>query len=113
MNVNMGSIVTEDIGQPWVDLQSILGRNVDRNRLTGLVLNELLSAIEQFRHSGLSPFLDEWRARDICQDQLVELHFPDRIQHGVARGIDDNGALLLENKGVVKPYHAGEVSLRY
>ena len=113
MNVNMGSIATEDIGQPWVDLQSILSRNVDRNRLAGLILNELLNAIEQFRHSGLSPFLVEWRARDVCHDQLVELHFPDRIQQGIARGIDDNGALLLENEGVVKPYHAGEVSLRY
>ena len=94
MNVNMGSMTTEEIGQPWVDLQSILGQNLDRNQLTSLILSELLDAMQQFQHSGLSPFLVEWRARDICHDQLVELHFPDRIQQGIARGIDNSGALL-------------------
>lgn len=113
MNVNMGSLTVEEIGQPWVDLQSILGRNPDRNQLAGLILSELLDAMAQFQSSGLSAFLAEWRARDICRDQPVELHFPDRVQHGIARGIDNSGALLLETEGVVKPYHAGEVSLRY
>ena len=113
MNVNMGSIKTEEIGQPWVDLQSILGRDLDRNQLAGLILSELVDAMDQFQRSGLSPFLADWRARDVCRDQLVELHFPDRVEHGIARGIDSSGALLLESEGVVKPYHAGEVSLRY
>ena len=113
MNVNMNSITVEEIGQPWVDLQSILGRIVDRNQLAGLILRELLDAIALFQRSGLSAFLAEWRVRDVCRDQLVELHFPDRVQHGIARGIDSSGALLLETDGVVKPYHAGEVSLRY
>ena len=113
MNVNMNSITVEEIGQPWVDLQSILGRIVDRNQLAGLILRELLDAIALFQRSGLSAFLAEWRSRDVCRDQIVELHFPDRVQHGIARGIDSSGALLLETDGVVKPYHAGEVSLRY
>ena len=113
MNVNMNSTTVEEIGQPWVDLQSILGRSVDRNQLAGLILSELLDAMALFQRSGLSAFLAEWRARDICRDQLVELHFPDRVQHGIARGIDNSGALLLESEGVIKPYHAGEVSLRY
>lgn len=113
MNVNMDSITTEEIEQPWVDLKTILGQNLDRNKLAAVILSELLEAMDQFQDSGLSPFLAEWRARDICRDQLVELHFPDRVQQGIARGIDLNGALLLESEGVVKPYHAGEVSLRY
>jgi BirA family biotin operon repressor/biotin-[acetyl-CoA-carboxylase] ligase len=113
MNVNMDSVTIEEIGQPWVDLQSILGRNLDRNHLAGLILSELLDAIVQYQRSGLSAFLAEWRARDICRDQSVELHFPDRVEYGVARGIDNSGALLLESNGVVKPYYAGEVSLRY
>ena len=113
MNVNMDSITTEEIGQPWVDLKTILGQNLDRNKLAAVILSELLEAMDQFQDSGLSPFLAEWRTRDICRDQLVELHFPDKVQQGIARGIDLNGALLLESEGVVKPYHAGEVSLRY
>lgn len=113
MNVNMDAKTAEEIGQPWVDLRSILGRNIDRNQLAALVLSELLNAMEQFQHSGIRPFVAEWSARDRCRDQLVELHFPDRVIQGVARGIDSAGALLLESKGVVKSYHAGEVSLRF
>ena len=113
MNVNMDPMTAEEIDQPWVDLRSILGRNIDRNQLAAVILSELMNALEQFQSSGLTPFIDEWRARDVCRDQLVELHFPDRVQQGIARGIDSAGAILLESDGVVKPYHAGEVSLRY
>ena len=113
MNVNMGTINSEAIGQPWVDLQTILGRYLERNRLAGLLLDELLCAATQFQQSGLAPFLAEWRSHDICRNRLVELHFPNAVQEGIARGIDNHGALLLEIEGVVRPYHAGEVSLRY
>ena len=113
MNVNMDPVTTEEIGQPWVDLQSILGRSIDRNQLAGVILSELFKAIDQFQRSGLAPFLAEWRAMDICRDKLVELHFPDRVQSGIARGIDSSGAFLLEDEGIVRPCHAGEVSLRF
>ncbi len=113
MNVNMDTFATELIDQPWVDLQSILGRNVDRNHLAGLILTELINVMDLFQSSGVSPFLAEWRARDLCLGKLVELHFPDRVQSGIARGIDNNGALLLEIDGSIKPYHAGELSLRF
>ena len=113
VNVNMGSISSEVIGQPWVDLQTIMGCYLERNQLAGMLLDELLRAVTLFQQSGLTPFLAEWRSHDICRDHLVELHFPNAVQEGIARGIDNHGALLLETEGVVKPYHAGEVSLRY
>ena len=31
---------------------------------------------------------------------------------GIARGVDVNGALLIERDGVTDRYHAGEVSVR-
>lgn len=112
MNVNMHDIDDVYIDQPWVDLQTIVGERIERNQLAGMLLQELVSTLKQFQQSGLQPFLTEWRARDICRNRPVELHFPDSIQQGVARGIDNHGALLLEKNGIVKPYHAGEVSLR-
>ena len=113
INVNMDSITKEEIGQPWVDMQSILGQHLDRNRIAALILKELLVAVDQYQRLGLAPFLPEWRARDICRDKLVELHFPNKILSGTARGVDNSGALLLERDGVITPYHAGEVSLRF
>ena len=113
MNVNMGAISPQVIDQPWVDLQTILGHYQERNRLAGILLNELVLAVTEYQQTGLASFLAEWRARDVCRDCPVELHFPNSVQQGIARGIDDHGAFLLETDGVIKPYHAGEVSLRY
>jgi len=113
MNVNMGAFSPQVIDQPWVDLQTILGRYQERNRLAGILLSEVVLAVTEYQQTGLTSFLAEWRARDICRDCPVELHFPNSVQQGIARGIDDHGAFLLETDGVIKPYHAGEVSLRY
>ena len=112
INVNMGVIDPEDIDQPWVDLQTILGHHLNRNQLTGMLLEELLQIVIGFQQSGLEPFLAEWQVRDICRNCPIELHFPNRVLQGIARGIDNQGALLVETGGVVRPYHSGEVSLR-
>jgi BirA family biotin operon repressor/biotin-[acetyl-CoA-carboxylase] ligase len=112
MNVNMDAIHSKVIDQPWVDLQTIKGKVIERNQLAGVLLDELLHGIACFQKSGLGSFLAEWREHDICLNCPVELHFPDRVQQGIARGIDEHGALLLETDGVVTPFNAGEVSLR-
>lgn len=112
INVNMRDINDVAIDQPWVDLQTIVGERIERSQLAAMLLDELVHAVTLFQQSGLPPFLVEWRARDMCRNRQVELHFPDRVQPGIGRGVDNHGALLLESEGVIKPYHAGEVSLR-
>ncbi len=112
MNVNMEAVDANAIDQPWVDLQTIQGRHIDRNLLAGVLLDELIQAVSSFQQSGLASFLSEWREHDICLNCPVALHFPNRVQQGIARGIDADGALLLETDGIITPYHAGEVSLR-
>lgn len=110
LNANMPAAVRES---SWVDVQTILAQTVDRDRLSGLLLAELFALLEQFQREGLTPLLPEWRQRDVSRNRAVTLHFPDQVLHGIARGINGEGALLLETDGIVKPWHAGEVSLRH
>lgn len=112
LNVNMGEQASVDIDQPWVDLHTVLGHRSDRNQLAGMLLSELIEVIEQFQLSGLEPFISEWQKYDATCNKQVELHFPNTVLHGISRGINSQGALLLEVDGEIRPYHAGEVSLR-
>ncbi|HFD80048.1 MAG TPA: bifunctional biotin--[acetyl-CoA-carboxylase] ligase/biotin operon repressor BirA [Gammaproteobacteria bacterium] len=112
INLRMPAGAARDIDQPWADL-SQAGVVVERNRLAGLVLQSLVRAIDEFAKEGLSAFMDEWRRMDLVTGRAVTL----RRDHGeaisgVACGIDERGAILIESAGATRSYHAGEVSLR-
>jgi BirA family biotin operon repressor/biotin-[acetyl-CoA-carboxylase] ligase len=113
LNVGMEGHPGIDIDRPWVDLRTVLGHTPDRNRLTGNLLDTLIRVISEFQQHGLSDFLSEWREYDVTCNKPVELQFIEGSRRGIARGIDQQGALLLEMNGKVRAYHAGEVSLRY
>ena len=42
----------------------------------------------------------------------VKLIIGDKEIFGISRGIDKQGALLLEQDGIIKPWMGGEISLR-
>jgi BirA family biotin operon repressor/biotin-[acetyl-CoA-carboxylase] ligase len=111
INLQMRDTVADEINQSWINLQEA-GVNIDRNQLTVMLLRELRSALQQFELEGLSAFLPRWRKLDNFLDRPVRLIIGDRIVEGVERGIDQQGALLLEYDGVIKPYIGGEISLR-
>jgi BirA family biotin operon repressor/biotin-[acetyl-CoA-carboxylase] ligase len=112
VNFNLPQPAAGLIDQPWADL-SQYGAGIDRNLLTGRILENLVCAIDDFREHGLDTFMDEWNRHDAIAGRAVQLRGQQRlIASGVARGIDTQGALLIEHDGVTANYHAGEVSLR-
>jgi len=60
----------------------------------------------------LTPFISRWHALDNFIDRPVKLLIGEQQIFGTARGIDQQGALLLEQNGVIKPFIGGEISLR-
>ncbi len=111
LNVNMQDCDV-NIDQPWVDLHEIKGEPVSRNRVAGVLLNELMHVTHEFQQNGLSPFLDEWAAADAYAGQTVLIHMADEHIPGEARGIDASGAILVETEAGLRRFHSGEVSLR-
>lgn len=111
INLKMREPATDTINQGWINLQEA-GVNIDRNELTATLLKEVRSALVHFEKEGLTPFIARWRGLDNFLDRPVKLLIGDQEIHGVERGIDPQGALLLEQDGVIKPYIGGEISLR-
>ncbi|WP_413736596.1 bifunctional biotin--[acetyl-CoA-carboxylase] ligase/biotin operon repressor BirA [Sodalis sp. RH21] len=99
------------INQGWINLQEA-GIEIDRNILAATLVNELRQALPLFEQDGFAPFQKRWQMLDNYYNRPVKLLIGEREIKGIARGINAQGALLLEQDGEVKPYLGGEISLR-
>ncbi|WP_145553655.1 bifunctional biotin--[acetyl-CoA-carboxylase] ligase/biotin operon repressor BirA [Yersinia canariae] len=111
INLSMRESTTNVINQDWINLQEA-GVIIDRNKLTAEILSELRLAVVKFENEGLAAFISRWREMDNYLDRPVKLIIGNQEIFGIARGIDQQGALLLEQDGNVKSYIGGEISLR-
>lgn len=113
INVRLSEATRGLIAQPATDLESACGSCPDRNVVLARVLVELDLALEAFGRDGFGPLRAEWQRRHAHQDRRVALALPDGSSvGGVARGVADDGALLLETRAGVQRHHSGEISLR-
>ncbi len=113
VNVRLSQAVRERINQPASDLETACGGPLDRNRVLALLLRQLRDALGTFSRTGLAPFRDDWHRYHAHQDQMVTLILPDaRRERGCARGVAEDGALLIETSSGLRRYHSGEISLR-
>lgn len=111
INLAMYNTNIDFINQKWISLQAA-GISIDRNALAATLLNKLRYAMKQFENDGLTPFVAHWGALDNFMNRPVKLCIGDQHIFGTARGIDQNGALLLEQKGVITSFINGDISLR-
>jgi BirA family biotin operon repressor/biotin-[acetyl-CoA-carboxylase] ligase len=102
------------IEQAWTDLERVTdGAPPSRNRLVGLLLDELLTALADYGQHGLRAYLDEWRARHCYQGRRVTLHIGDAAIRGVTAGVNDEGLLVLDcEEGGRRAFASGDVRLR-
>lgn len=76
------------------------------------ITNALRKAFVQFEKQGLSAFIERWKSLDNFIDRRVKLIIGDKEIFGIAKGINEQGALLLEQNNKIVPYIGGEISLR-
>jgi BirA family biotin operon repressor/biotin-[acetyl-CoA-carboxylase] ligase len=113
INVRLSKAVRRRIDQPASDLETACGRPFDRNVVLAQMLIDLTSVLEAFAHTGFAPLRGEWQREHAWQDRGVSVTLPDgRCESGVARGVDERGALIVAAQGGLRRYHSGEVSLR-
>lgn len=111
INLAMRSAEATQINQGWINLQEA-DVNIDRNELAAKLINSLRDALSVFEVDGLKPFITRWAALDNFINRPVKLLIGEREVHGIARGVDDQGGLLLEQDGQIKSWIGGEISLR-
>ncbi|NIE72850.1 biotin--[acetyl-CoA-carboxylase] synthetase [Pantoea sp. ICBG 1758] len=111
INLGMRGEGTSEINQGWINLQEA-GVTIDRNQLAASIINSLRAALPLFERDGLAPFIQRWEKLDNFINRPVKLLVGEREVYGIARGIDKQGGLLLEQEEVIKSWVGGEISLR-
>lgn len=112
LNLNMPEQIAGSIDQQWTDLQSHYGNAIDRNKLSAYLIHYLLQRLEQLNAEGLSSMVAQWHEQDFYLNKKVKLLTGERVTKGICRGINNQGALMLEIEGELKAIYGGEVSLR-
>ncbi|MRS17523.1 bifunctional biotin--[acetyl-CoA-carboxylase] ligase/biotin operon repressor BirA [Enterobacteriaceae bacterium RIT691] len=111
INLAMRRVESDVVNQGWINLQEA-GIKIDRNTLAVRLIKELRSALQLFEQEGLTPWLSRWEKLDNFIHRPVKLIIGEKEIVGISRGIDVQGALLLEQDGIIKPWMGGEISLR-
>lgn len=107
INLMMPLSTPDVIDKAWTKLG-----NIDRNQLVAKLISFLSDTMVKFEQSGLISFIHEWNALDNFINRQVKLIMGDKIIYGIAKGINEQGAILLDQEGGIKPYIGGEISLR-
>jgi BirA family biotin operon repressor/biotin-[acetyl-CoA-carboxylase] ligase len=113
INVRLSATTRARIGQAAADLETACEAAPDRNLLLASVLVELDRVLDAFGRDGFAPLREEWQRRHAQQGKRVTLTLGDGARvSGTARGVAEDGALLLETGTGTQHYHSGEISLR-
>ena len=111
INVAMSGAQADGIDQAWISLNEAIGANASRNALAAALLDHLHNVLSRFEYEGFAPFAAQWSALDLTRDQPVQISGTPTIT-GIARGVDDIGALIVESDSERRAVHSGDVSLR-
>jgi BirA family biotin operon repressor/biotin-[acetyl-CoA-carboxylase] ligase len=113
LNVNIADRLDVGVGSEWahqpVDLMRLVGEPPARELLAGTLMEHLYRVFRRFDEHGLAAFTDEWRKHDWLRGREIAVDMPDREVTGIAAGVDDSGALLVETSAGKVPVISGSI----
>ncbi len=116
LNVAMPVTTATAIDQEWTDVASVAKRSAiscpGRNELLAAMLNEILPLINEFEAQGFAIWREPWQALDANAGKDVVMSSGGEKMAGIARGVNERGALQLETTLGMKSVFGGEISLR-
>ena len=90
------------------------GKQWNREKILAEFLNSFETVFNEWERAGgtLRPFMEYWNRHDLLAGKAIVIKQGEQMEEGVARGIDDEGRLLLETAIGMKLIHAGDVHLK-
>jgi BirA family biotin operon repressor/biotin-[acetyl-CoA-carboxylase] ligase len=113
--IGIGLNLCSPDGIPAAGLADCLPLMPPRDELLVAILLELQRALAVLEAHGFAALRHEWQTRHAYQDCAVNLQDSGCVKaEGICRGVDDEGALLLEIPGTIElsRFFAGDLSLR-
>lgn len=116
LNLHMAASQAGAVTQPWINLADALQQEgrppVSRNLLAAKLLQSLQALLRGYPEQGFAGVAAQWAALDACRDRPVHILQGDAQRLAIARGVDAEGALLVDVDGMRERLLSGEVSLR-
>jgi BirA family biotin operon repressor/biotin-[acetyl-CoA-carboxylase] ligase len=114
INVRLPASARKRLAEEGVDAVDLaaLGPPPARNALAAALVAELSNALGEYGARGLAAFAAEWQDADALAGRTIAVLHGGQTLHGRARGVDSDGALLLEVDGAPRRIVSGEVSVR-
>ncbi|MDD3845539.1 MAG: biotin--[acetyl-CoA-carboxylase] ligase [Syntrophorhabdaceae bacterium] len=111
LNVNMGpEDMDKDIKAKATSLLMETKKIYERPRVCGILLSNLERYYGLFKKDGARAICDIWEERAQIRGKHLEINQMGEVFIGTARGIDRDGAILLDIMGVTKKILAGDVN---
>lgn len=113
LGINVRMSIAQGIDQPWISLHERMGpKTPSRNLLAARIAERWVAMLGRFAREGFAPFAQEWRKLDLTAQKPVTVHNDGSSYEGIARGVDETGALQVDAGGERKRLLSGEVSVR-
>jgi BirA family biotin operon repressor/biotin-[acetyl-CoA-carboxylase] ligase len=115
LNVALGTALLEQIaatGLAPIDLASAGLKGAQRNAVAAGLISSFVEGLLEFERDGLKGFVQRWMDADVLRGRPITVTGSEGFTKGVARGIDLEGALLVETPQGLLRFISGDVSVR-
>lgn len=113
LNLDNAQGIEVEAEQPVAALSEAIGEHAgERNKLLAQISAAMAHVCDQFTEYGFQAFLPRWKPFDALYGKPVVLALPTEEIRGIARGVDSQGALLLERNGKIETRYSGDLRLR-
>jgi BirA family biotin operon repressor/biotin-[acetyl-CoA-carboxylase] ligase len=115
LNVALGTALLEQIaatGLAPIDLASAGLKGAQRNAVAAGLISSFVEGLLEFERDGLKGFVQRWMDADVLRGRPITVTGTEGFTKGVARGIDLEGALLVETPQGLLRFISGDVSVR-
>tara|TARA_Y100001970_G_scaffold67897_1_gene86541 strand:+ start:871 stop:1845 length:975 start_codon:yes stop_codon:yes gene_type:complete len=109
LNTSLGLTARRRINKKVVDVEQLSKKPLSRNSVASVLLSSLDENLRAFEESGFKSFHDRWKNFDFLFGKELKILCGSRVETGLAAGVDEIGALLLQRAGEVKQILSGHI----
>jgi len=97
---------------PWTDLSKICPTLPNLVDLHEKLINNLIKSCQRFEQYGFSDFQAQWHQHDYLLGKQLELNYQDKKITGIANGVNEQGALIIESDNTtIEAYSSEQIHL--
>jgi len=113
LNVDLRAFVDAIEAPAWADsatsLQQVMENPPSREHLSEIVIGSLMSTFKMFEKHGFNAFAERFDDYDWLRNKSICIATPEGSVSGIAAGISDGGALLVETTSGAREIHTGSI----